>query len=126
MKVNHIGIITFDMKKSIRLYMKMGYILVGDIILDQIQNNYIAIMETNSAPKLELIMPVNKNSSVYNFKNGYHHLCYEAERNEYIVSEFRKMKVGKIFTQPIVAPALDNREVVFACLQNGTFIELII
>ena len=34
--------------------------------------------------------------------------------------------VKQIFTQPIVAPALNNRKVVFACLQNGTFIEFIL
>ena len=40
--------------------------------------------------------------------------------------KFKDMKIGKIFTQPIVAPALNNRKVVFACLQNGTFIEFIL
>jgi hypothetical protein len=59
-------------------------------------------METNSAPKFELILPMNKDSSVYNFRNGYHHLCYEAERNECIVSEFRKMKFEKISHNQLV------------------------
>lgn len=126
MKVNHIGVITSDLSKSIRMYSKMGYILTGDIVRDQIQNNYIAFMDAQFSPNIELIMPMNENSSVYNFKDGYHHICYEAERNESIIAEFRKMKVGKIFTLPLVAPALANRQVVFAYLQNGTFVELIL
>lgn len=126
MKVNHIGVITSDLSKSIRMYSKMGYVLTGDIVKDLIQNNFIVFMVSQFPPAIELIMPMNKNSSVYNFKDGYHHVCYEAEQNENIIEDFRKRKVGKIFSSPLVAPALANREVVFACLQNGTFIELIL
>lgn len=126
MKVNHIGVITSDLSKSIRMYSKMGYVLAGDIVRDQIQNNYIAFMNAPFPPNIELIMPMNENSSVYNFKDGYHHICYETEGSTSIIAEFKKMKVGKIFTLPLVAPALANQQVVFAYLQNGTFVELIL
>lgn len=78
-------------------------------------------------PHLRLLLePINELSSIYNFRDGYHHICYEAEQGEDIVQLFKTMKIGKIFTKPIIAPALSGREVVFACLQNGTFVEFIV
>ena len=126
MKVNHIGVITSDLSKGIQMYSRMGYIFAGDIVRDQVQNNYIAFMNAHSPPNIELITPMNENSSVYNFKVGYHHICYEAEPGEDVITKFKEMKIGKIFTKPIIAPALDNRAVVFACLQNGSFVEFIL
>lgn len=104
----------------------MGYFLNDSIIVDKVQNNRIAIMHSCFSPNIELIEPIDAGSSVYNFKEGYHHICYESELGEDIIQKFKEMKIGKIFTHPIVAPALDNRKVVFACLQNGIFIEFLL
>lgn len=126
MKTSHIGIIVNDIEGSIKLYNKMGYELQEKIIFDRIQNNKVAIMKSKVLPNIELIEPVSESSSVANFKKGYHHICYEAEQGENVIQKFKDMKIGKIFTPPIVAPALNNRRVVFACLQNGTFIEFLL
>lgn len=104
----------------------MGYKLKEETVIDSIQNNLIAILKSEFFPDIELIEPIDENSSIYNFKVGYHHICYEAELGEDIIQKFKSMRIGKIFTKPIIAPALDNREVVFACLQNGTFVEFIL
>ena len=125
MKANHIGIISNDIKRDKKIYEKLGYSVIVDII-DNIQNNWITIMRAKNSIDIELIMAINENSSVRNMGNGYHHICYEAEPGEDIIQKFKKLKIGKIFTPPIVAPALNNRKVVFACLQNGTFIEFIL
>ena len=126
MKLHHIGIIINDISKAITMYSKMGYIIDGNITIDDIQNNRIAFLCCDFAPLIELIEPINENSSVYNFKEGYHHICYEVDSREDIIQKFKAMKIGKIFTDPILAPALDNRRVVFACLQNKTFVEFIL
>ena len=120
MKLNHIGIIISDIEKSKQLYAKLGY------TVDMIQNNRIIIMTSEDSVALELVKPINVSSNVINAHKGYHHICYEAESGEDIVQKFKEMKIGKIFTQPMIAPALDNRQVVFACLQNGTLIEFIL
>jgi len=39
---------------------------------------------------------------------------------------FKERGIGKIFTRDLIAPALDNRCVVFACLKNGMFVEFIL
>lgn len=126
MKIHHIGVITRNIRKYMQLYCRMGYQQVSDIITDSIQKNQIVMLGGIFSPLIELIEPLDKYSTVYNFKEGYHHICYEAEPGEDIIQEFKAMKIGKIFTKPIIAPALNNREVVFACLQNGTFIEFIL
>lgn len=126
MFIHHIGIIVRDINKSINIYNKLGFKLKNNIVIDDVQKNRIALLKTGYCLNFELIEPLNEESSVYNFKEGYHHICYEAEPGEDIIQKFKSMNIGKIFTQPMVAPALDNRKVVFACLQNGTFVEFIL
>lgn len=126
MKINHIGVIVKNIERDIRLYTKLGYILKGKIWVDNIQNNRIAILRSDFSPDIELIEPIDRNSSVYNFDSGYHHVCYESEREENIIEFFQSIKIGKIFTPPIVSPAFNNRCVVFACLRNGTFVEFLL
>lgn len=125
MKEHHVGIKVSQLEKNIELYSKLGYQQVSSITVDEIQNNKIVFLQ-NQSQRIELIEPINENSSIFNFKDGYHHLCYEAEYDEDIIKTFKEARIGKIFTKPIVAPALENHEVVFACLQNGMFIELVL
>ena len=127
MKYHHTGIVVASIENSINIYLKLGYTQVGRIVTDIIQNNRIVFLISDNLPNIELIEAINEASTVYKSKLGYHHICYESEcLDEDIVKNFNALRVGKIFTKPLLAPALDNREVVFACLQNGTFIELII
>ncbi len=125
MRINHIGIITNNIDSDVMLYQRMGYKIVNRVV-DIIQMNKIAIIRKVESPDIELIEAVNEKSTIRNFKKGYHHICFESESGEDIVTIFNCMKVGKIFTQPIIAPALGGRSVVFACLYNGCFIELIL
>lgn len=125
MKEHHVGIKVSQLEKNIELYSKLGYQQVSPIMEDEIQNNRIVFLQTQSQ-RIELIEPIDEKSSIFHFKDGYHHICYESEREEDIIKTFKEARIGKVFTKPIVAPALENREVVFACLQNGLFIELVL
>ena len=124
MKLHHIGIVTTQAEKSINIYSKMGYRKTVDV-LDHYQNNRIVMLDRGDGLILELVIPLDESSSVYNFPDGYHHLCYELEPGEDLDQAFRKLRIGKIFTKPITAPALAYRKVVFACLLTGSFIEFI-
>lgn len=127
MKIHHIGIIVKNIENSLKLYSKLGFKRITDIVEDKIQHNIIVFLSfKNESPIIELIQPLDEQSSVINSRVGYHHICFEAEPKEDIVSEFRSIGIGKIFAGPIVAPAINNREVAFACLNNCTFIELIL
>lgn len=126
MKLHHIGIIVKDINKNILLYSKLGYELKSEVVFDKIQNNKIVFMNRDIPPMIELIEPANEKSSVFNMKTGYHHICFEVDDGVNIREEFKRLGVGKIFTDAITAPAIDDRQVIFACLRNNSFIEFII
>lgn len=127
MNVHHIGIITKSMEKSIDVYERLDYQKQSDIFYDNIQNNRIIFMKNKSdTHMIELIEPLSNLSSVYNFPEGYHHICYIVNDYDAFLMAFKKMKIGKIFTQPIKAPAIGEKNVVFAYLKTGTFIEFLI
>ena len=94
--------------------------------MDEIQNNRIMFLRNEiDGQRIELIEKLNEKSSVYNFKPGLHHICYEVEDKENFAEQFKEMKIGKIFTKPMTAPAIQNRVVVFACLRDGSFAEFL-
>ena len=125
MKVHHTGIIVKDLEKNMTLYTKLGYDQISNIIVDNIQQNKLVFLQ-NQNQTIELIEPLNEKSSIYHFKEGYHHICYEIDSPNTFLHDFKQLKIGKIFTKPIPAPAIDNRKVMFACLKNGMFVEFLI
>lgn len=121
---HHSGIIVKNLEKNMTLYIKLGYDQVSDIVVDNVQQNRVAFLQ-NQNHKIELIEPLNEKSSIYHFKEGYHHICYEIDRPNTFLHDFKQLKIGKIFMRPIQAPAIDDRKIVFACLTNGTFVEFL-
>lgn len=124
MTIHHLGIIVKDLDKNISIYKKLEYDQISDIIVDHIQQNKVIFLQ-NKNQTIELIEPLNEKSSIYHFKEGYHHICYEVDDRETFLSDFKQLKIGKIFTKPMLAPAISNREIVFACLTNGTLVEFL-
>lgn len=124
MTVHHIGIIVKSIERNIALYTKLGYVPVSGVVIDNIQYNKIFFLQ-NHFHKIELIEALNEKSSIYHFKEGYHHICYEVDNPNAFLHDFKHMKIGKIFTKPMRAPGIDNREIVFACLANGVFVEFL-
>lgn len=126
MKIHHTGIIVRDIEKNMNIYAKLGYTKISEITNDKIQNNKIVFLQNKSDSNvLELIEPINSNSSIYNFKCGYHHICYEVE-DENFIKFFKEQKIGKIFTKPVISPAINNRFVIFGYLYSGIFIEFLL
>lgn len=127
MKVHHIGIITQSIEKSQRIYEILGYKILNDIVVDNVQHNRILFMRScDDSQTIELIQPINEASSVFHFKEGYHHICYEVENQNTFAEDFKKMRIGKIFTKPITAPAIAGRMIVFAYLTSGVFVEFLL
>lgn len=127
MKFHHIGFKVDNLKQSIILYKNLGYKLENEVVIDNTQFIKIAFMiEEESGNRIELIEPMNNNSSIRSFQPGYLHICFELNGDINFFKSFNKNKMGKVFSKKIIAPALNNKEVVFACLQNKEFIELIL
>ena len=87
MKVHHTGIIVKDLEKNVILYIKLGYDQVSDIVVDNVQQNRVVFLQ-NQNHKIELIEPLNEKSSIYHFKEGYHHICYEVDDREAFLYDF--------------------------------------
>lgn len=124
MTVHHTGIIVKDLKKNIAIYTNLGYEQTSEIVVDNIQHNLVVFLQTKYH-SIELIEPLNEKSSIYHFKEGYHHICYEIENPISFLEDFKQSKIGKIFFGPMSAPAINNRNIAFACLTNGTFVEFL-
>ena len=126
MKLHHTGIITSDVEKSIDIYKKLGYKQSSEIFIDENQYLKIVFLKNDDAQTIELIESLGEMSTVHNSKNGLHHICYDVSDLCGFIDYFKTLKIGKIFSKPIIAPAIDNRPVVFALLRDNTFIEFII
>lgn len=126
LKIHHLGIKVRNIEKNIDLYEKMGYVKKSEIVIDEIQNNRIVFLRSGDGSQvLELIEPINDSSSIRNFANGFHHICYEVE-GTYFFEEFKALKIGKIFAKFASLPAIANRWAAFGCLNNGMYVEFLI
>lgn len=125
MRLHHIGIIVKNINEAAIYYKNKGFSYDGLIIKDEIQYNRIVFMEKNKV-RIELIEPIDPRSTVWKASIGVHHICYDSEGGKEVIHMFKAAKVGKIFTRPIYAPALEGKEIVFACLKNGLLVEFIL
>jgi methylmalonyl-CoA/ethylmalonyl-CoA epimerase len=107
MKLDHVGIIVSDLEESIRYYKELyQFSEITDVIDEPEQNVRIAFIKTGKSGEamIELIQPVNEQSSVYNFLKktggGVHHMSYEVEDLDRSIEHFKTMKalpIGRIY-----------------------------
>lgn len=127
MKEHHIGIVVKNLEESQVIFEQLGYKVCSDVSMDKYQHNKVLFLENKeTSHKIELIEALNDHSTVKKATPGIHHICYEVEEQENFREIFKKMSIGKIFTQDMVAPAMNNRTVMFACLKNGVFVEFVL
>ena len=89
MTVHHSGIIVKNLEKNITLYIKLGYDQISDIVVDYVQQNRVVFLQ-NQNHKIELLEPLNEKSSIYHFKEGYHHICYEIDSPNTFLHDFKQ------------------------------------
>lgn len=125
MREHHVGIVVKNMDESRLVFERLGYWSYGEEVEDLEQHNRILFLENGQNPnKIELIEPLDGASTVRNAAPGIHHICYEV--GEGFADEFRALKIGKLLPQRYIAPALGNRQVMFACLRGGLLVEFLI
>ncbi len=128
MRFHHIGVATNNIAMTAQQYSIFGYQILSEIIFDPIQNVYIAFMEKEGSPRVELVAPVNENSPILNTinKNGTtpYHFCYEVDN---IVEEVKKLKKLKfiLISKIVPAVAFKNRLVCFLYNKDAGLIELL-
>lgn len=125
MREHHVGIVVKNMEESRLVFERLGYWSCGEEVEDLEQHNRILFLENGqNLNKIELIEPLDDASTVRNAAPGIHHICYEVK--EGFADGFRALKIGKLLPQRYIAPALGNRQVMFACLRGGLLVEFLI
>jgi methylmalonyl-CoA/ethylmalonyl-CoA epimerase len=128
MRFHHIGVATSNINQTAKNFNLFGYEIVSEEIFDPIQNVYIAFMEKDGSPRVELVAPVNENSPILNTinKNGTipYHFCYEVDN---IVEEVNRLKKLKfiLISKIVPAVAFENRHVCFLYNKDAGLIELL-
>lgn len=126
MKEHHIGIIVNDISEELKIYEKLGYRQKSELCIDKYQNNKVLFLEREGCTTLiELVEPIDEESTVGFSPKGYHHVCYEIDSDKELDDMFNLKGVGMVFCKKVIAPALNHREVSFALLRNGTVIEFL-
>ena len=127
MHIHHVGIIVTDINESLLIFNHLGYQACEEVVEDYYQHNKILFLEdTEKSIKIEMIEPLDDESTVKRAKPGLHHICYEVMNEEEFYQEFKKRKIGKIFTSEYIAPAIGSRRVVFSYLRNDLLIEFLL
>lgn len=125
MREHHVGVIVGDIEESRMVFGCLGYRPCGEMVEDLEQHNKILFLESRqNYSRIELIEPLDGASTVRNARQGIHHICYEVD--EGFMEDFKTLKIGRMLPQRYIAPALGNRQVVFAYLRGGLFVEFLI
>lgn len=125
-KFHHIGIVV----NSIEQYEKqiLSSKKIREVV-DEVQNSKLALYENFDSSFIELIEPLNENSTSFNSlkKFGVHlnHLCYRVNSFEEIDNNMNENKWIKVLG-PVPAILFDNKEVVFYLNRFGQLTEFLI
>ena len=127
MDVHHIGYAVRSIEKSRPFFQTMGYTSISDVTEDSIRNIKIQFIK-NGEYVIELVEPIIKGSPVDGIlrKNGEgpYHICYVVDDIEAEVDKLLKNKF-KIFQDYEIAPAIDNKKVIFLYNIRVGIIELV-
>ena len=124
MKLHHIGIVTENIERDITAYERLGYMKADKVIIDEIQKNRLMFIRNSiSGEMIELIEPMDGQSSVATAKKGLTHLCYEVSSLTDKLDEIKREHLGVIFTDILTAPALGNGKITFVYYKGGAVME---
>ena len=127
LKIHHIGYLVKNLTKSLSLFSAFGYRVTKDRVYDAIRGINICFMEKDGY-MIELVEPVEKDSVVSNLRkkigNGPYHICYEVGNLAEAVKELEEDHFV-VWEKAEVAPALDDRRVIFLLHAQMGLIELL-
>ena len=138
MKIDHIGYLTHDMEKAIRLFEGLGFTQETNVIVDDkvkregdhplnSPRNVRLCFLTNGSYCVELVNPMDESSAAAGMLkrqgDGPYHICYQTPRLQEKVEEMKG--AGWIVVQkPAWAVAFESGGVAFLFKKNVGLIEL--
>ena len=134
MKIDHIGYLSADIKKSIQTFMALGYEQESVVFEDNIQDgdnkprNVFICFLRNDETRVELVSPIDEDSDIYHTlkRQGEspYHICYQVDCLEESVHTL-KQAGWMVLKKPAKAIALGNKRVVFMFKRGAGTIELV-
>jgi methylmalonyl-CoA/ethylmalonyl-CoA epimerase len=127
MEFHHIGVATRNIKNSIDVFTKLGFIS-DEVIFDEIQNVNICFLRKQGHPDIELVEPVSQKSPVWNILDKVgttpYHFCYYTND---ITRDIQNLKQSKfiLLVKPVTAKALNNNRICFCYNKDFGLIELV-
>ena len=127
MKLHHVGVVTKDLQKCVKLYEALGYAEVK-IVEDPIQMAWIALMHRSGEPLIELISPTSEQSPAWKWLQritaGAYHVCYQTASLDETIP-FMKERGFSVIMNPVPAVAFDNCRVAFLWSVLTGLVELV-
>jgi len=125
---HHIGYVTDSIEKTSALYRAAGY-HVSETIVDPVQQTKICFLSKDNNPDMELIEPVDENSSVHKVlkKMGGtapYHVCYETDDVNRDFDALLAMGYIPLF-RPVEATALNDKLICYFYKKEIGFIEIV-
>lgn len=127
-RFHHIGYVTDSIANTSAPYVQAGY-QATPTIDDEIQRVKICFLTKDGMPRVELIEPIDEQSSVNKIlkKNGVapYHVCYEVDDINAVVDELVDVQGYIPLFRPVEAIALDNKLICYLYKKEVGFIELV-
>ena len=127
-RFHHIGYVTDSIANTSAPYVQAGY-QATPVIDDEIQRVKICFLTKDGMPRVELIEPIDEQSSVNKIlkKNGVapYHVCYEVDDINATVDELVDVQGYIPLFRPVEAIALDNKLICYLYKKEVGFIELV-
>lgn len=126
MKIHHVGYLVKKIEKALPQFEKSGFVCEGETVYDMNRDIDILFM-VNDGYRIELVEPKSEKSVAWNLlkKAGPspYHLCYVSNDIEADMDMLRN--AGFIpMGEPLAAPAIDNKRVVFMYSRQLGILEL--
>lgn len=127
MRIHHIGYLVKNIDKAQRFFLELGYEIKCNKIYDEYRKINILFLSKDGY-EIELVSSASPDSVVANLykhvKNSPYHICYETKNFEQKLKHLTDNGYVQI-GNPCVAPALNNKKVVFLMNSNIGMIELL-
>ena len=116
-KLNHIGLATESLQKSINEFKILGYKLISEIIFDEQQDVNVCFIQKDGSDIIELIEPYSKSSPIIEILNrnrgaSLYHFCYESADFDNDIKSLLKFGFTKVGRETR-SPAFNNKRIVF-------------
>lgn len=124
---HHIGIACHSIERTCPFYVAQGY-TAAPVVDDPVQLVRVCFLDKASAPRLELLEPLDDRSPVARTLSTAgvtpYHLCYEVADIEAAIVMLRHQRF-LLVSGPVEAPAIDSRRVAFLFKKDTGLIELV-